>query len=339
MYLFFPFFARCVIWQYSIVYFESDGDLKYSFNTKPKLVTVPDTEILQVSCFAFVVGFFLHMMNVGHFASHMCSRNSSILRMSIKCYLQLVRLKSDSVYIVVVHTEKRSGTFTITYSLVANSRISPWNVNRFTLFSYSKCYFVEELPKYGQKFSYLLAICHKSMNCPRQLEYWSQNWIRATGLQNVLNSIIASHREKRSLSFLLNVSAKKDDYYRNFNGRRSVYADRTAYGRGRRKQRRLVAAPFLFALLLLFTAYAMCVHRFTNVLIAVVVIFFYYYIKYSQILFYLSFDGACLTKSVLKEYFRTYEKTRAGRQFLHNGISNRVSVQLSYSNCMDIKLW
>lgn len=34
--------------QYSIVYFEPDGDLRYKFNSKPKLVTVPDTEIMQV---------------------------------------------------------------------------------------------------------------------------------------------------------------------------------------------------------------------------------------------------------------------------------------------------
>lgn len=32
---------------FSIVYFEPDGDQKYSFNSKPNLVTVPDTEILQ----------------------------------------------------------------------------------------------------------------------------------------------------------------------------------------------------------------------------------------------------------------------------------------------------
>lgn len=35
--------------QFSIVYFEPDGDQKYAFNSKPKLVTVPDTEILQVN--------------------------------------------------------------------------------------------------------------------------------------------------------------------------------------------------------------------------------------------------------------------------------------------------
>lgn len=34
---------------YSIVYFEQDGDDKYTFISKPKLVTVPDPEILQVS--------------------------------------------------------------------------------------------------------------------------------------------------------------------------------------------------------------------------------------------------------------------------------------------------
>lgn len=39
------------IFQFSIVYFEPDGDLKYKFNSKPKLVTVPDTEILQVRGF------------------------------------------------------------------------------------------------------------------------------------------------------------------------------------------------------------------------------------------------------------------------------------------------
>ncbi|KAJ6634675.1 Phosphatidylinositol 3-kinase catalytic subunit type 3 [Pseudolycoriella hygida] len=32
---------------YSIIYYEPDGDLKYSLMTKPKLVTVPDSEILQ----------------------------------------------------------------------------------------------------------------------------------------------------------------------------------------------------------------------------------------------------------------------------------------------------
>lgn len=35
--------------QYSIIYFEPDGDLRYKFNSKPKLVTVPDTEIMQVN--------------------------------------------------------------------------------------------------------------------------------------------------------------------------------------------------------------------------------------------------------------------------------------------------
>lgn len=39
-------FILCL--QYSIVYFELDGDLRYKFNSKPKLVTVPDTEIMQV---------------------------------------------------------------------------------------------------------------------------------------------------------------------------------------------------------------------------------------------------------------------------------------------------
>lgn len=43
----FSFFVS--ILQYSILYFEPDGDQKYTFNSKPKLVTVPDTEILQVS--------------------------------------------------------------------------------------------------------------------------------------------------------------------------------------------------------------------------------------------------------------------------------------------------
>ncbi|XP_037036692.1 phosphatidylinositol 3-kinase catalytic subunit type 3 isoform X2 [Bradysia coprophila] len=32
---------------YSVIYFEADGDRKYPFITKPKLVTVPDSEILQ----------------------------------------------------------------------------------------------------------------------------------------------------------------------------------------------------------------------------------------------------------------------------------------------------
>lgn len=36
--------------QFSIVYFEPDGDHHYKFNSKPKLVTVPDTEIMQVNC-------------------------------------------------------------------------------------------------------------------------------------------------------------------------------------------------------------------------------------------------------------------------------------------------
>lgn len=31
------------------MYFEPDGDLRYKFNSKPKLVTVPDTEIMQVN--------------------------------------------------------------------------------------------------------------------------------------------------------------------------------------------------------------------------------------------------------------------------------------------------
>lgn len=35
--------------QYSVIYYEPDGDRKYPFITKPKLVTVPDSEILQVS--------------------------------------------------------------------------------------------------------------------------------------------------------------------------------------------------------------------------------------------------------------------------------------------------
>lgn len=34
--------------QYSIIYFERDGDQRYSFVSKPKLVTVPDTETGQV---------------------------------------------------------------------------------------------------------------------------------------------------------------------------------------------------------------------------------------------------------------------------------------------------
>jgi phosphatidylinositol 3-kinase len=34
---------------YSIVYYEPTGDKKFSFVSKPKLVMVPDTEILQVS--------------------------------------------------------------------------------------------------------------------------------------------------------------------------------------------------------------------------------------------------------------------------------------------------
>ena len=33
---------------YSIVYYEPDGDEKYTFISKPKLVTVPDSEVLQV---------------------------------------------------------------------------------------------------------------------------------------------------------------------------------------------------------------------------------------------------------------------------------------------------
>lgn len=42
--------------QYTIVYFEPDGDEKYSFISKPKLVTVPDTEILQVNLMAGPIG-------------------------------------------------------------------------------------------------------------------------------------------------------------------------------------------------------------------------------------------------------------------------------------------
>lgn len=38
---------------YSIVYYEQDGDDKYTFVSKPKLVTIPDSEILQV-CQAFL---------------------------------------------------------------------------------------------------------------------------------------------------------------------------------------------------------------------------------------------------------------------------------------------
>lgn len=37
--------------QYSIIYFEPDGDHRYPFISKPKLVTVPDTEILQVGSY------------------------------------------------------------------------------------------------------------------------------------------------------------------------------------------------------------------------------------------------------------------------------------------------
>lgn len=41
--------------QYSIVYFEPDGELHYKFNSKPKLVTVPDTEIMQVKIYECAV--------------------------------------------------------------------------------------------------------------------------------------------------------------------------------------------------------------------------------------------------------------------------------------------
>jgi phosphatidylinositol 3-kinase len=34
---------------YSVIYYEPDGDKKFTFISRPKLVTVPDTEILQVS--------------------------------------------------------------------------------------------------------------------------------------------------------------------------------------------------------------------------------------------------------------------------------------------------
>lgn len=39
---------------YSIVYYEPTGDKKLTFVSKPKLVMVPDTEILQVSVSFFV---------------------------------------------------------------------------------------------------------------------------------------------------------------------------------------------------------------------------------------------------------------------------------------------
>lgn len=35
--------------QHTVFYYEQDGDEKYKFISKPKLVTVPDSEILQVS--------------------------------------------------------------------------------------------------------------------------------------------------------------------------------------------------------------------------------------------------------------------------------------------------
>lgn len=43
------FFSSLKIEQYNVIYYEPDGDRKYQFITKPKLVTVPDSEILQVS--------------------------------------------------------------------------------------------------------------------------------------------------------------------------------------------------------------------------------------------------------------------------------------------------
>lgn len=42
-------FSSSLSTQYSVIYYEPDGDRKYPFITKPKLVTVPDSEILQVS--------------------------------------------------------------------------------------------------------------------------------------------------------------------------------------------------------------------------------------------------------------------------------------------------